>query len=167
MSPRNVCITAVDGQTGYLIAELLMTDSTFSKKIDSITGISLHPTSPKCKELTKLGAKIVTHKPGKEKDMVKLLKEIGCDALCLISPAHKDKFDITLELIEAAKKANVPNVCFLSSAGCDLADSQKQPRLREFIELESRVLLAKGLPDTDLGHSPVVIRWVTLASVFE
>jgi nucleoside-diphosphate-sugar epimerase len=43
--------------------------------------------------------------------------------ICLISPAHKDKFDITLELIEAAKKANVPNVCFLSSAGCDLADA--------------------------------------------
>lgn len=158
MSPRNVCITAVDGQTGYLIGELLLTDSTFSKKIDSLVGLTLHPSSPKCKELGKLGAKIVPHKPGKAREMVKTLKETGCDTLCLIPPTHKEKFDITLELIDAAKKANVPNVCFLSSAGCDLADSQKQPRLREFIELEARVLAAKGLPDTALGTSPVVIR---------
>lgn len=158
MSPRNVCITAVDGQTGYLIGELLLTDPAFSKKIDSLVGLSIHPTSPKCKELGKLGAKIVTHKPGKAKEMVKTLKETGCDTLCLIPPAHKDKYDIAQELIEAAKKANVPNVCFLSSAGCDLADPQKQPRLREFIELEARVLVAKGLPETALGSSPVVIR---------
>lgn len=156
--PRNICITAVDGQTGYLIAELLLTDSTFSKKIDSVTGLSLHATSSKCKELTKLGAKIVPHKPGKVREMVKTLKETGCDTICLIPPAHKDKFDITLELVEAGKKANIPNVCFLSSAGCDLADPTKQPRLHEFIELESRVLANKGLTDTSLGHSPVVIR---------
>lgn len=158
MSPRNVCITAVDGQTGYLIAELLLTDSTFSKHVNSVTGLSLHPSSPKCKELTKLGAKIVTHKHGKVRDMVKTLKETGCDAICLIPPPHKDKFDITLELIEAAKKANVPNNLFLSSAGCDLADAQKQPRLHEFLELESRVLTAKGLSETALGTSPVIIR---------
>lgn len=158
MSPRNVCITAIDGQTGYLIAELLLTDSSFSKKIDSVTGLSLHPSSPKCKELTELGAKIIVHKPGKARDMVKTLKETGCDALCLIPPAHKEKFEITLELIEAAKKANIPNTCFLSSAGCDLADPKKQPRLREFIELESRVLVAKGAPETAFGQSPVVIR---------
>lgn len=158
MQHRNVCITAVDGQTGFLVAELLLTDPTFSKKVDSVTGLSLHPNSPKCKELTKLGAKIVPHKPGKEREMVKSLKETGADTICLIPPAHKDKFDITMELVEATKKANVPNICFLSSAGCDLADSQKQPRLREFIELESLVMAAKGLSDTAAGHSPVVIR---------
>jgi nucleoside-diphosphate-sugar epimerase len=158
MSPRNICVTAVDGQTGYLIAELLLTNPIFSKKIDSVTGLSRHPTSAKCKALIKLGAKIVTHKPNKAREMVKTLKETDCDTLCLIPPAHKDKFDITVELIEAAKKANVPNTCFLSSAGCDLADPKKQPRLREFIELEAHVLVAKGLPDTALGLSPVVIR---------
>ncbi len=158
MSPRHVCITAVDGQTGYLIAELLLTDSTFSKHVNSVTGLSLHPSSAKCKELTKLGAKIVNHKHGKVREMVKTLKETGCDAICLIPPTHKDKFDITLELIEAAKKANIPNNLFLSSAGCDLADPHKQPRLHEFLELESHVLLAKGLPETALGTSPVVIR---------
>jgi hypothetical protein len=155
---RNICITAVDGQTGYLIAELLLTDETFKKKIDSLTGLTLHQNSNKCKELTKLGAKIVPHKPGKEKEMAKALKDTGCDTICLIPPAHKEKFDVTMELIEAAKRANIPNVCFLSSAGCDLAEANKQPRLREFIELESRVMVQKGLPDTALGHSPVILR---------
>ena len=46
MQHRNVCITAVDGQTGFLIAELLMINPNFSKKVNSVTGLSLHPTSP-------------------------------------------------------------------------------------------------------------------------
>jgi nucleoside-diphosphate-sugar epimerase len=155
---RNVCITAVDGQTGYLIAELLLTDGDFSKKTDSVVGLSLHPTSNKAKDLHKLGAKIVPHKPGKLREMVKSLKDTGCDTICLIPPAHKDKMEITYELIEAAKKANVPNVCFISSAGCDLADPQKQPHLREFVELEAKVMQARGISDTALGQSPVIIR---------
>jgi hypothetical protein len=76
----------------------------------------------------------------------------------LIPPAHEEKFDITMELIEATKRANIPNVCFISSAGCDLADPQKQPSLRQFIELEAAVMAAKGDASTETGHSPVVIR---------
>lgn len=158
MMHRNICITAADGQTGYLIAELLLSDSTFSSKIDSVTGLSLHSSSPKCKELTKLGAKIVPHKPGRVREMVKTLKETGCDTICLIPPAHAEKKDISVELISAASKANVSNVCLISSAGCDYADAHKQPRLREFIELESLALAAKGDTTTNLGHSPCVIR---------
>jgi len=131
---RNVCITAVDGNTGFLIAELILTDK------------------------TKLGAQIVAHKPGKLKEMVETMQQTGADAICLIPPAHKDKYDITVELINATRKANIANVCFLSSAGCDLAEKDKQPRLREFIELETLVLEAKGDQSTSTGHSPVVIR---------
>ena len=65
---------------------------------------------------------------------------------------------ITQELIEATKRAGIPNVCFISSAGCDLADPGKQPRLREFIELETLVMASKGDASTQTGHSPVVIR---------
>lgn len=156
--PRNICITAADGQTGYLIGELLLTDENFSKKIDSVTGLSLHPTGAKSKALEKLGAKIVAHKPGRVRDMVKVLKDSECDTIALIPPTHKDKFDITMELIDAAKKAGVQNVLFLSAAGCDLAEKDKQPRLREFIELETQVLMCKGDADVKLGHSPCVIR---------
>ncbi|KAF7587221.1 hypothetical protein BBP40_007534 [Aspergillus hancockii] len=155
---RQLCITSVDGHTGFLIAELILTDNNFKKAIGSVTGLALHPDAPFCKELSKLGAKIVPHKPGRLRDMVSSLKEIGADTMCLIPPAHTDKFNITVELIEATKKANIPNVCFLSSAGCDLAERDKQPRLREFIDLEARFMASKGDPSTSTGHSPVVVR---------
>ncbi|KAF2179523.1 NAD(P)-binding protein [Zopfia rhizophila CBS 207.26] len=155
---RNICITAADGQTGFLIAELILTDPNFSKKISSVAALTLHPTSAKSKELGQLGANVVPHKPGREREMVQTLKQIGCDTICLIPPTHKEKYDITVELVNTAKKAGVPNVLFLSSAGCDLAEHQKQPRLREFIELETLVMSSKGDPNTPTGHSPCIIR---------
>ncbi|KAL4866552.1 hypothetical protein BDV12DRAFT_210397 [Aspergillus spectabilis] len=155
---RKLCITAVDGHTGFLIAELVLTDDKLKKHIGTLTGLTLHPDAEHCKALSKLGAKIVPHKPGRLKNMVSSLQEVGADAMCLIPPAHKDKFDITVELIEAAKKANIPNVCLISSAGCDMAERDKQPRLREFIDLEARLMSAKGDPSTETGHSPVVVR---------
>jgi len=153
-----VCISAVDGQTGYLIAELLLTDGKFSGKIDSVSGLSLHHTSAKCKELQKLGATIIPHKFGKVKDMVSTLKQAGIDTLCIVPPAHKEKFDITMELVSAGKKAGIPNVCLISSAGADMADAKKQPRLREFIDIEQLVMESKGDSSTPTGTSPVVIR---------
>jgi hypothetical protein len=155
---RKLCITAVDGNTGFLIAELLMTDERFSKHLASITGLSLHPTAAKCKELKEMGVNVVPHKPGKLRAMVSTLEEMGVDTICLIPPAHADKYDITVELVEAAKKAGVQNVLFISSAGCDVAESNKQPRLRQFIELEKLVMQTKGDTSTPTGHSPVIIR---------
>jgi hypothetical protein len=155
---RNICISAIDGQTGFLIAELLLNNHKFSGKVNSVCGLTLHPTSAKCKELQKLGATIVPHKPGREKDVVATLKESGADTLCIIPPAHKDKFDITMELVAAGKKAGVPNVCLISSAGADMADAKKQPRLREFIDIEQLVMASKGDASTPTGTSPVVIR---------
>ena len=55
--------------------------------------------------------------------------------------------------------ADIPNIVFLSAAGCDLAERNKQPRLREFIDLEALFLGTKGDPVTRTGHSPVVIRY--------
>lgn len=155
---RNICITAVDGHTGFTICELLLTNETFKKKFGTLTGLSLKPNAPHCKELAKLGAKIVPHKPGRMKDMVATLKQTGADTLCLIPPAHQDKYDMTVELIEAAKKASVPNIAFISSAGCDMAEKDKQPRLREFVELEALAMSTKGDSSTATGSSPVVIR---------
>ncbi|KAJ0116937.1 hypothetical protein J7T55_003351 [Diaporthe amygdali] len=155
---RNVCVTAVDGQTGFLIAELLLREGKFYKSISSLTGLTLKPSAPKAGELEKLGAKIVEHIPGRERSLVQDLKKIGCDTICLVPPAHQDKLDLMTELTTAAKKAGVSNVLLISSAGADYATKEKQPRLREFIELESAVLSAKGDPNVPLGHSPCVIR---------
>ncbi|KAK5050414.1 hypothetical protein LTR84_003695 [Exophiala bonariae] len=155
---RNLAITAVDGYTGFTIADYILQNDSFRKKIGTLTGLTLAPNSPHAKELAKQGVKIVTHKPGRLKEMVALLESTGADTICLIPPAHEEKFGITEELIEATKKANVPNVCFISTAGCDLADPNRQPVLREFVELETLVMAAKGDPGTSTGHSPVIIR---------
>jgi nucleoside-diphosphate-sugar epimerase len=155
---RNICITAVDGQTGFLIAELLLKEGKFFKQITTVTGLTMHPSSPKAQELESLGVKIVAHTPGRERAVAKTLTEVGCDSICLIPPTHKDKFEITQELINATKRAGVPNVLLISSVGCDYADPAKQPRLREFIDIESLMLSSKGDPGTLTGHCPCVIR---------
>ncbi|KAH6856363.1 hypothetical protein B0I37DRAFT_351432 [Chaetomium sp. MPI-CAGE-AT-0009] len=142
--PRNICITSIEGQTGFLIAELLLTDDKFKQQIDSLTGLALDAGAPKAKELAALGAVVVPHTPGRERDVVAALKKMGCDTLCLLT--------------SAAKKAGVANVLLISSAGCDYAERERQPRLREFVDLESVVLSAKGDPGSALGHSPCVIR---------
>jgi len=155
---RNICITAVDGHTGFAIAEYILQHDNFKKKVGTVTGLALNPDSKHAKELSKLGLKVTPHKPGRMKEMVNTMQSTGADTICLIPPAHQDKYEITQELIEATKRAKIPNVCFISSAGCDLADPEKQPHLREFIELETLVMSAKGDPSTETGHSPVVIR---------
>lgn len=85
---RNLCITAVDGHTGFTNAELLLTNNDFKKGIDSVIGLTLHPNSKFAKGLAGLGVKIVSHKRGRVKDIVKTLRDSGADTLCLISPAY-------------------------------------------------------------------------------
>lgn len=160
---RNICVTAVEGQTGYLIAELLLTDKSFSGKFDSVVGLTFDAKADKAKELEALGAKVVLHTPGRHRHTVNALKKTGCDTLCLVPPARKDKKDICLELANAAAHADVTNICLLSSAGCDYADAKAQPRLREFIEIETAVLQSKGDTSTQAGHSPCVIRYADSA----
>ncbi|OCK73395.1 hypothetical protein K432DRAFT_398900 [Lepidopterella palustris CBS 459.81] len=89
---RKVCISAIDGQTGFLITELFLSNPTFPGKVAAICGLSLYPASAKYKELQKLGVNIITRKPGKVKGLTATLRESGSDTLCIIPPAHKDKF---------------------------------------------------------------------------
>jgi hypothetical protein len=78
----------------------------------------------------------------------------------------KDKAEVTRKLLEAAKKSkNITNTVFLSSAGCDYAERDAQPRLREFIDLELDVMQPKQDSSTgDTGHSPCIIRYVRFSS---
>ncbi|KAF4472426.1 Prestalk A differentiation A [Fusarium albosuccineum] len=151
---RNVCITAVDGHTGFLIAELILKHRDFSRKVNSVVGLTLHPDSDRAKELKELGATIVQHDPGRLRIVTRTLKDINCGTICLVPPAHQDKFEICEELATAAKRADIPNVCLISSEGCDYAEREKQPRLREFIDLESLVLEAKGDAENLLLYAP-------------
>ncbi|OAA72931.1 NAD(P)-binding domain protein [Akanthomyces lecanii RCEF 1005] len=156
--PRKICVTAVDGHTGFAIAELILQHRDFSRKVEAVVGLALNADSERAQELQSLGAQIVQHKPGRVREMVKALQSTGCDTICLVPPAHQDKYDICRELVEAAKKAEIPNVLLISSAGCDYATAEKQPRLREFIDLETLVLQCKGDASTPTGGSPCVIR---------
>ncbi|KAF1950572.1 hypothetical protein CC80DRAFT_519958 [Byssothecium circinans] len=105
-----------------------------------------------------VGATILPHKPGRMREMVKTLSKAGADTIRLVPPAHEEKFDICVELVNAAKKANVQNVLLINSVGCGLAERDKQPRLREFVDIKTLVFSAKGDSSTSTGHSPCVIR---------
>ncbi len=156
--PRNICVTAVDGQTGFLIAKMLLTNSQFSSQANSIVCLSLNPESLHAQELVSLGASVVPHHSGQIQDIVKTLKDSGCDTMCLVPPVNHGKLDISTELAEAAKCAQVPNVLLISWAACDQADPKKQPQLREFVNIETLVLKTRGLADMPTGTSPCIIR---------
>ncbi|KAH8703104.1 hypothetical protein BGW36DRAFT_288911 [Talaromyces proteolyticus] len=155
---RNICITSADGNTGYLITKLLLTTTPFKNKIGQITALVLDPTTQYCQQLQSLGATITQHIPGRMRDTAKILQNTKADTLMLIPPAHASKVDITMEYIEAAKRANIQNVCFLSAAGCDVADREAQPRLREFVDLEAMFMKLKGDETTRTGYSSVILR---------
>ncbi|OKL61036.1 hypothetical protein UA08_03279 [Talaromyces atroroseus] len=155
---RNICVTSVEGYTGFLVTQLLLTDAAFKKDASKVTGLTLNPASPWCKELEKLGATIAQHTPGRVRDTVRVLETTKADTLMLIPPANANKTDISLEIIEAAKKVNIANVCLLSAAGCDVADRDVQPRLREFIDLEVALMKLKGNTSTRTGYSSCIIR---------
>ncbi|KHN96821.1 NAD(P)-binding domain protein [Metarhizium album ARSEF 1941] len=160
---RRICISAVDGNTGFAIAELVLKHRDFSRRVDSVVGLALDAESELATELRDLGATIVPHVPGRVGDVVKALEDSGADTVCVVPPARGNKLDMCAELVEAAGKARVSNVCLISSAGCDYADPKRQPRLREFIDLEALVLAAKGDAGTPTGTSPCVIRAVFYA----
>jgi uncharacterized protein YbjT (DUF2867 family) len=130
---RNICVTAADGQTGSLVADLLLSDR-FAGSYKSLTLLALDPS--KCQEFADKGAKVIKYAPGDVDLLVTNLKQV--DTLLLVPPAVKDKLKQTEEMILAAKQAKcVNNMVLISSAGCDMAEKSKQPRLREFIEIET------------------------------
>ena len=156
--PLKAIITSVEGHTGcFAITELLLSDP-FSTDVDSVVGLTLDFNVPKTKECEIQGAHIVQHVPGNENLTIQTLKENSCDALYLVPPAHADVKSIAIEPINVAKEAGIPNILLISSAGCDYVDPQKQPRWREFIDLEAMVLAAEGDESTNTGPSSCIIR---------
>jgi hypothetical protein len=160
-SDRKICITAADGQTGRLTAELLLSNPSFSAKYESLTLLALDPE--KCNELKETGGDRVNVVPitvGDEGSLLKGLKESECDTMFLIPPAHKKKFEILKGIIACGEKLkSIQNILLLSAAGCDLAERDKQPHMRQFIDVEADLMKAKGDPSTgSTGHSPCIIR---------
>ena len=161
MSSRRICITAADGQTGRLTAELLLTNNNFSQKFKSISLLALNPA--KCHELEQIGGtriNVVPYTSDKTK-LLNSMKAENCDTIFLIPPADKNKFAIMNGIMECARKLKtIQNVVFLSSAGCDVAEREKQPSIRQFVDMEALVMNAKSEPEYgSTGHSPCIIRY--------
>lgn len=157
--PRKICIAGIDEYIGFAVAEVLLTDKRFSANIGTLVGLSLKPNSQDCKALADLGAKILTHKPGKAAGGVaETLKNLDADTICIIPPDHKDKLAVAIELIDAVKHAKIPSVCLISFAGCDLADKKKHPKLSEHFKIETLILKAGWEFNINAECSPVVIR---------
>lgn len=160
MPDRKIIVTAADGQTGHLTADLLLTDDELKEKHSGVT-LMCGDTS-RCDDLAELGCEVVSidYEDDSVDDLANKMKESGADTIYLIPPASGKKLEFVEKMVEATKQANIPNVLFLSSAGCDLAEREDQPHLREFIDMEKMVLETKGDPDTETGHSPCIIRLV-------
>ncbi|KAL1667522.1 hypothetical protein GGF50DRAFT_112248 [Schizophyllum commune] len=158
-SNRQILVTAAEGQTGRLILELLSTDANYSDKYAGLTALVFSEEAKASVEEEGFNAvKVLVYDPKDEPALVEAMEAV--DTCLLIPPARKDKSQITKTLLKAAKKAkSVNNLVFLSSAGCDYAERDKQPRLREFIDLEALAMAAKSDPNSgDTGHSPCIIR---------
>lgn len=158
MPDRKIIITAADGQTGHLTADLLLTDDELKAKHSGVTLMCGNVS--RCDDLVEYGPNIVPidYEEDSVEDLVSKMEDAGADTIYLIPPASGKKMEFLEKMLEAAKQANIPNVLFLSSAGCDLAERETQPHLREFIDMEKMVMETKGDTTTQTGHSPVIIR---------
>jgi len=152
MTKTKVCITACDGATGHSIVEHLMSHGDYKDKIEAICALAIEPKS--CADLGKF-AKITSANFSDPKSLAEHMSK--CDVVLLIPPACNEKKKMTTNMIEAVKMANVKNVVFLSTAGIDMADPKKQPRMREFIELET-MLLACACEPNHCPHHFVILR---------
>jgi uncharacterized protein YbjT (DUF2867 family) len=155
-STRKIIVTAAEGQTGRLLIDLL-SDESYRSKYQMLMALVF---SEDAKSLLAEyeDVEVIVFDPKDTQTLVESMEQV--DTCMLIPPARKDKAKITRTLLEAAKKAKtVTNMVFLSSAGCDYAERDKQPRLREFIDLEHLAMQPKSDPSTaDTGHSTCVIR---------
>jgi hypothetical protein len=153
---RNLAITSADGQTGHLVAELVLTEP-FRTKIASLVCLAFDTDA--CSDLADLGAIVLPH-PRKDvvKSLTESLKKSSVDTIFVIPPAKENKLALTKQMVEATKAAQVKNVVLLSAAAVEFATQEEHPYLAEFLEIESLMLPSKGETETDAGHSPVIIR---------
>ncbi|GAA5879428.1 hypothetical protein JCM1840_007034, partial [Sporobolomyces johnsonii] len=161
-SARKIAITAAEGYTGSAVIELLLTDGAYKDKFSSLVGLTFGAdgTSEGSAVLNELGVETVDVLDADEAALEETLKDLEIDTLLLVPPARKDKTKLVKKVLNAGKATkSVQNVVFLSSASADYAERDKQPRLREFIDLEVLAMQPKSDPSTgDTGHSPCVVR---------
>jgi len=152
---RTLCISSADGQTGHLLAKLLLTDPQFKSKIKKLYCLAFIPD--KCRDLAEMGAEIIVYRHD-HKTLVLALQSTGADTIFLVPPAHSLKFKLSKELISAVEDAGIKNTVLLSSGGIDLAEDKHQPHLRQFTKIEAETMKLRYLKDTQALTSQCIIR---------
>ncbi|GAA6040851.1 hypothetical protein JCM8097_007747 [Rhodosporidiobolus ruineniae] len=155
---RVIAVLSAEGYTGSSVIELLYSDGKYKGKFSKLVGVTFgEPVSQDVKDIHSDYNVETVLIDDIDEDKI---KELGVDTALVIPPARKDKLDLVKQFLELAKKAKtVKNVVLLSSAGADYAERDKQPRLREFVDLEVLAMQPKSDPSTgDTAHSPCVVR---------
>jgi len=131
MKKPSVVITTCDSLPGYCCAQYVLKQKNMFEKV-KCGGTDRN--NKFMKDLQEMGADVCQydlHDTEKLKQMFQ-----GTDCAVLIPPLHQSDVGITRNMIEAAKKANVQAVGFLSVLGCDKANTK---RLRQLHQLEEQV----------------------------
>lgn len=138
----SIVLTSGEGQTGHLIAELLLTNPDFKKSVKTLTLLTSNTEHSHIKSLVSSGA--VAVKATTKEEITKAMEDAKPNAAMIIPPSSADKLKEVKELLAVVKEVGgVENAVLLSSAGADLA-GENLPRLREFVEIEKAVMAAVG-----------------------
>lgn len=170
---RVIAVTAAEGYTGSAVLELLASDR-FKGSYSKLVGLTFGEPKEDVKEILQeagvetmmvdeidekmikeLGVDTLCLIPPANK--VRQLARLCCYGLGLAAKqtltlwgdrrvAAQEKMSLVKQILTLGKKAkSVQNVVLVSSAGADYAERDKQPRLREFIDLEVRRSVRPGV----------------------
>ncbi|KAI0365819.1 hypothetical protein BV20DRAFT_704975 [Pilatotrama ljubarskyi] len=145
-------MTAGEGQTGRLIIDLLATDDDYVNEYEGLT-VLVFSVQVKSALEEYDAVKTVVYDPNDEEMLVKAMPMV--DTYLVIPPARKvTKLRSPALSLRQRRKRRLSRTSSCSQAwGADYAERDKQPRLREFIDLEALAMQPKGDPSTgDAGH---------------
>jgi uncharacterized protein YbjT (DUF2867 family) len=125
MSTKTICVTSVEGWTGFTIAQAL---TTCKEPSFNVLGISQNPD--------KVDPSIRTVPFGEADAMASHLSNVDC--MILVPPAGHNKVEVARRMIKACKDANVKHVLVVSSIypQGDKDIEHKYPCLNEFRMME-------------------------------
>ncbi|KAI5799079.1 hypothetical protein EDC01DRAFT_650380 [Geopyxis carbonaria] len=156
--PRSLILTAGEGHTAHQLGTLLLTSAKFKSKLSKLTVITMNESHAHISALRDAGASIAPVEAGDTDALAAAMEEAGADTICIVPPSVEDKVAASQQLLDAATEAGVQNVVLISSAGCDMAEREEQPALRQFVDIETAVMKMKGDAERKTGHSLCIIR---------
>lgn len=134
-SSRKIMVTAAETLAGRYLIDLLMTEPHRSRYL-TLTAMCFSIEAA-ATFANYEGLNVVVYDEN-NKRALRGYMETWADTCMLIPPARADRAAVTRTLIDAARAAqHVRSLVLLSAAGCEYAEYNRQPRLRELVELEA------------------------------